>query len=149
MHKVADKVEKYATIPVLHIATPTVAALKENGYNKALLLGTKWLMEESFLINKLQNDGINITVPDLKHRDDLEKIRIERDYARYPNFVGIACKYDAQVSLVACSKFNPIFNSDLWFVKRQDDGCGNNTVFLDMAGLHIRAAVKMATGKSC
>jgi aspartate racemase len=64
MHKVADVVSETAGLPVLHIVDVTGKAIKERGLHRIGLLGSQFVMEESFYRNRLQeNLGIEIIVP--------------------------------------------------------------------------------------
>ena len=48
MHKVAAAIEVAVTIPLLHIADPTAAAVKRAGFHTVGLLGTRFTMERDF-----------------------------------------------------------------------------------------------------
>jgi aspartate racemase len=48
-HKVADEVEKQGGLPLLHIADPTGQKIKDQGIKKVALIGTKPVMEDSFV----------------------------------------------------------------------------------------------------
>jgi len=160
MDKVANRVEEYAKIPVLRITAPTVAAIKsyniEDGSyegavdgDAALLIGTKWTMEESFLIDEFKNNNISVAVPDAKDRDDLEEMRkAPKSLPEQAEFFRIAHRYYRQVVIIGCLNFNPFFNSDTWLIERHTNHLGKTVLFFNMADLHIRAAVKRAAEKS-
>ena len=44
MHKVAPAIESTTQIPLLHIADPTAQAIKQAGYKRVALLGTRFTM---------------------------------------------------------------------------------------------------------
>ncbi len=73
MHKVADQIEAAVTVPLLHIADATIAAVAnvEAGIDKVALLGTRFTMEEPFLRSRFERAGLEVVVPS---RDDLEMI---------------------------------------------------------------------------
>lgn len=48
MHKVADRIEAAVTIPLIHIADATAAAIRDCGFFRVALLGTKFTMEQGF-----------------------------------------------------------------------------------------------------
>ena len=54
MHKVASSIEAAVRIPLLHIADPTALKIREAGYSKVGLLGTRFTMEQGFYIDGLQ-----------------------------------------------------------------------------------------------
>ena len=148
MDKVADKVEKYAKIPVLSIAAPLIEKLKSDDADSALLIGAKALMEDSFFSDKFKSGGIKLAVPDEAGRGDLEKIRLAaadgRHYA-YANFFEIALKYNMPYSIVACSKFDFILGSGKW-LEQSRGRQHNSTSFISAVNHHTIAAVKMAAG---
>lgn len=65
MHKTADAVQAAVNIPVLHIADAAAAAIKQQRVNKVGLLGTRFVMEEAFYKQRLQEQhGIEVLVPE-------------------------------------------------------------------------------------
>lgn len=69
MHKVAPQIENAISIPFIHIADATAAAIKEKclttDANPVIaLLGTKFTMEQDFLRSRLESHGLEIIVPD-------------------------------------------------------------------------------------
>jgi aspartate racemase len=48
MHKVAPAIEAAVSIPLLHIADPTAAAIRQAGLSTVGLLGTRFTMEQDF-----------------------------------------------------------------------------------------------------
>lgn len=71
MHKVADRIEAAITVPLLHIADATVAAIAQAEVEKVALLGTRFTMQEPFLRSRFESAGIDVVVP---AGDDLEMI---------------------------------------------------------------------------
>jgi len=74
MHMNAPDVKRSVSIPFLHIADAASAEIKEKGYKRAALLGTRFTMEESFLKSKFEENGIEISVPEKHDRDYIHKI---------------------------------------------------------------------------
>lgn len=65
MHKCADAIEEIVDIPLIHIADATAEVIKEQGYHKPLLLGTRFTMEEDFYAGRLRDrHGLNVQIPD-------------------------------------------------------------------------------------
>ncbi|MCL2338419.1 MAG: amino acid racemase [Proteobacteria bacterium] len=62
-HCFADDIERAADKPLLHIATPTIQAIKNDGLKTVGLLGTKYTMTERYLIDKFEQAGIKVIVP--------------------------------------------------------------------------------------
>lgn len=48
-HKVADEVERQSGLPLLHIADPTGQKIKDRGIRKVGLIGTRPVMEDTFV----------------------------------------------------------------------------------------------------
>jgi aspartate racemase len=64
MHKVAPAIEGAVEIPLLHIADPTGAAIREAGITTVGLLGTRYTMEGSFYRGRLEERfGLSVLVP--------------------------------------------------------------------------------------
>lgn len=63
-HKIADEVEKESGLEVLHIADFTAEAVLKTGCNKVGLLGTKNVMEESYIkVRMTSKFGVEVIVP--------------------------------------------------------------------------------------
>ncbi|MCI6988241.1 MAG: aspartate/glutamate racemase family protein [Campylobacter sp.] len=63
MHKVADFVASKIGIGLFHIIDATAISLKQSGFNKITLLGTKYTLKESFYTDKLRQNGFEILLP--------------------------------------------------------------------------------------
>lgn len=64
MHKVADVIEASLSVPFLHLADATAAAVVEAGVSTVALLGTRYTMEEAFYRDRLETYGLQVLVPD-------------------------------------------------------------------------------------
>ena len=74
MHKVAGQVTASVHIPLLHIGDALVKELRSDARSRPLLLGTRYTMEDSFLIDHLGNKGIGAVTPGKSDRDALHAI---------------------------------------------------------------------------
>ncbi|NMF81781.1 aspartate/glutamate racemase family protein [Nodosilinea sp. P-1105] len=75
MHKVADAIEGRISVPFLHIADVTAAAIKAQGLSRVGLLGTKFTMEQDFYRRRLtEKHGLEVLVPQPRDRDTLHQI---------------------------------------------------------------------------
>ena len=74
MHKVAPAVTAALDVPLLHIADAVGAAARRNGYDRLAVLGTKWVMGESFYADRLAGFGITALTPDPERHDVLDAI---------------------------------------------------------------------------
>jgi len=72
MHKFAEAVQAELTIPIIHIAEATGAAIEKKGMTTVGLLGTKLTMELDFYKKKLRERGITTIVPESEDRDFID-----------------------------------------------------------------------------
>lgn len=63
MHVVAPAIEAAIGVPFLHLADATIAAASAAGVTRVGLLGTRYTMEQSFLIDRLAGGGLDVIVP--------------------------------------------------------------------------------------
>ncbi|GAB6056936.1 aspartate/glutamate racemase family protein [Desulfonatronum parangueonense] len=77
IHKIAPRIEEAISIPFLHIADATAQEIKRCGLDTVGLLGTKFTMEEPFLIDRFRQLGINILTPITDHRETVHRIIFE------------------------------------------------------------------------
>ena len=74
MHKVAQQVMASVRLPLIHIGDSLAAELRRDARSRPLLLGTRYTMEDPFMIDHLANKGIGALVPDKADRDALHAI---------------------------------------------------------------------------
>jgi aspartate racemase len=75
MHKVAEAVERRVRIPFLHIADATAAKIRNAGFAKVGLLGTRFTMEEQFYKGRLeQRHQLEVMVPDERDRESVHRV---------------------------------------------------------------------------
>ncbi len=75
MHKVAPVIESATQIPLLHIADPTAHAIKQAGYKRVALLGTRFTMEQDFYRGRLSHEhGIEVLIPQQDDREQVHRI---------------------------------------------------------------------------
>lgn len=111
MHKVAEQVKASVSIPLIHIGDTLAAELRLDARTRPLLLGTRYTMEDAFLIGHLERKGIGAITPEQDDRDALHAIiydqlikgivtdeardtvraMIERSYTRQADSVIFGC----------------------------------------------------------
>lgn len=64
MHKVADAVQDAVAIPLVHVAVVTAKAIKQKNLTTIALLGTKYVMQQDFYRNKLEEQGLKVLIPE-------------------------------------------------------------------------------------
>ena len=78
MHKVAAAIEAAVAIPLLHIADPTAAAVKQAGIHTVGLLGTRFTMEQEFYRGRLaERHGLVVLIPDPADREIVHRVIYE------------------------------------------------------------------------
>ena len=69
MHKLANEVQQAVSIPLLHIADVTAAAVKADGLVRPLLLATRYTMEQDFYVARLRERfELDPVIPDAGDR---------------------------------------------------------------------------------
>ena len=74
MHRMAGEVQAAVSIPVLHVADATAAAVKAAGSSRPLLLATRFTMEQAFYRDRLKADGVAAVIPGEADRARLHAI---------------------------------------------------------------------------
>ena len=75
IHLVARHIEEAISVPFLHIAKATGAAIEQKGLKKVGLLGTKFTMEKDFYTKILTDDfGLEVIIPRKVEREYLQNI---------------------------------------------------------------------------
>ncbi|MFI9235710.1 aspartate/glutamate racemase family protein [Streptomyces sp. NPDC053079] len=77
MHKVADSVEAAVSVPLLHLADATAAAVRAAGLRRVGLLGTAFTMEQDFYRGRLTAGGLDVRVPDSEGRALVHRVIYE------------------------------------------------------------------------
>lgn len=75
MHKLADYIQSFINIPLIHIADCVADKCKQNNVLNVGLLGTKYTMVEDFLVNRLKKNGLTVSTPkDKENIDEIDRI---------------------------------------------------------------------------
>ncbi len=74
MHKLADQMMQGVTIPLLHIADATAAAITAAGLKRPGLMATAFTMEQSFYTDRLRAAGLDPVIPDAGDRAETHRI---------------------------------------------------------------------------
>jgi len=78
MHLLADEIGAAVTVPVLHIADATAAAVRAAGVETVALLGTRYTMEQDFYAGRLRDrHGLAVLVPDEPDRTMIHEVIYE------------------------------------------------------------------------
>ena len=74
MHLMAAEVAAAVTIPLVHVADATAAAVNKAGHRRPLLLATRFTMEKPFYLDHLAAAGVDAVIPPAQARDRLHAI---------------------------------------------------------------------------
>ena len=143
MHKVAPQIEAAVSIPLLHIADATGAAITAAGHRTVGLLGTRFTMEQDFYRQRLQQaHGLQVIVPEADDRTVVHDVIYDelcrgviRDDARaaYRRIMDDLVARGADAIILGCTEIGLL-------VGPQDA----RVPLFDTTALHASAAVEAA-----
>jgi aspartate racemase len=143
MHKVAPQIETAVSIPLLHIADPTAAEIKQAGYSTIGLLGTRFTMEQSFYRDRLsQHHGLRVLVPKHEDRERVHRIIYEelclgkvlpKSRDEYQRIIAELTTQGAEAIILGCTEISLL-------VSQQD----SELPLYDTTGIHARSAAEWA-----
>jgi aspartate racemase len=142
MHKVAPAVEEAVSIPLIHIADATAAAVRAQGKQSVALLGTRYTMEKPFLRERLEANGLNVMVPNAEERtivhdiiygELVKNVFTEESRRAYVAIMSDLQERGAEAMLLACTEIPML-------VKQSD----TTVPLFDPTYLHAKAAVDFA-----
>ncbi|MFD7414529.1 aspartate/glutamate racemase family protein [Kitasatospora purpeofusca] len=121
MHKVADQVADAVSVPLLHLADATAAAVLAAGVTRVGLLGTAFTMEQDFYRDRLASHGLDVLVPDpggraLVHRVIYEELCLgvvrEESRAEYRRVIGGLVAAGAEGVILGCTEIELLVGPD-------------------------------------
>lgn len=121
MHKVYREVEAQVDVPLLHIAECVGEKMKEDGINRAALVGTRNVMTESFYRRRLVAHDVDLLPPEMDHVDQLDRIIYEELMIGKPRkdsertLKSMFTRYQsagAQAVILACTELELIVDID-------------------------------------
>jgi len=139
-HVIADRLEKRTGLPLVHIVDAVAKAIRDRGFDRVALLGTKATMELAFFRDRLAWHGVTAVSP-----NDQERVFIQRTIneelalnvtttetrQRYLDIIGrLEREQGTQGAIRGCAEI-PLL------VKRS----GTNIPVFDTTTLHAAAAV--------
>lgn len=113
MHKLAAEIELAITIPFVHIADTTAAAVIGDGLDRVGLLATAYTMEQDFYTGRLASHGVTVLVPEEADRalvhaviyDELCRgIVTASSRAAYTEVIGRLAAAGAQGVILGCTE---------------------------------------------
>ena len=145
MHKVAPAIESAVGIPLLHIADPTAAAVKQAGFHTVGLLGTRFTMEQDFYRGRLTaRHGLTVIIPDPADQEIVHRVIYEElcqgefraeSRAQYREIMQRLVEAGAEGIILGCT--------EIALLVRPDDA---PVPLFDTTDLHARSMALWALG---
>ena len=144
MHKVYDRLTEAVSIPVLHIADAVGREMEVAGCTNAALLGTRFVMTESFYRQRLVSHGVDLLAPDPADVELVDGIiykelmlgRVTRDAERaLKTVITMKEKAGAEAIVLACTELELVVDTD-----------ANVLPVYDSTDIHCRAAADWILG---
>ena len=147
MHKVAADIEAAVAIPLFHIADPTAGEIKQAGYTRVGLLGTRFTMEQDFYRERLrQRHGLDVLVPTPPEREQVHRIIYEElclgrilpaSRAVYRSVMTELVRRGAQAIILGCTEISLLV-----------DATDATVPLFDTTAIHARKAAEWALSTS-
>jgi aspartate racemase len=146
MHLMAEEVAAAVSIPLLHIADATAAAVKGQNLQKVGLLGTRFTMEKDFYKGRLEElHNLDVLIPDQEQRDLVHQVIYEElvqgrinsnSRGEYLAVIDSLVKKGAEGIILGCTEIGLL-------VKQEDIP----VAVFDTMEIHAVAAVEAAFGR--
>jgi len=143
MHKVAPRIERSISIPLLHIADATATIVKQREIDTVGLLDTSFTMEQEFYRGRLQDShGLKVLTPDLADRELVHQVIYrelclgtvsEKSRREFLCIVDKLAARGAQTVILGCTEIGMLL--------KQDD---TDISLLDTTSVHVQQAVDWA-----
>lgn len=141
MHIAAEKIEAAISVPFLHIANPTAAALAEDGITRVGLLGTRFTLEMPFYRDRLAQKGFKVLVPEVDvtnlnaiiYEELCKGVVSEAARRTYIEAIGLLATRGAEAVILGCTEIAMLI----------DDSVSPLPVY-DTTELHARALIAAA-----
>lgn len=147
MHKVAPAIEASVGIPLLHIADPTADEIKQAGFTRIGLLGTRFTMEQAFYKGRLRElHGLDVLTPDQEGREVVHRIIYEElclgkilpeSRSAYRRIIAGLVAQGAQAIILGCTEISLLV-----------DASDSVVPLFDTTGIHARVAAQRALSSS-
>ena len=144
MHKVYDRLTEAVSIPDLHIADAVGREMEAAGCTNAALLGTRFVMTESFYRQRLVSHSVDLLAPDPADVELVDGIiykelmlgRVTRDAERaLKTVITMKEKAGAEAIVLACTELELVVDTD-----------ANVLPVYDSTDIHCRAAADWILG---
>lgn len=145
MHRLADRIQDAAGVPLIHIADATATAVRGAGVNAVALLGTRYTMEQDFYVGRMRDlNGLTVLVPDEPDRTTIHDVIYDElvrgivrpeSKARYLEIIDDLVSRGATGVIAGCTEIELLI-----------DAADVRIPFFPSARIHATAAVDFALG---
>lgn len=142
MHRVAPAMQAAVAIPLLHIADATAHAIRAAGLQRVGLLGTRFTMEQDFYRGRLQQNGIDVIVPEPADRELVHRVIyqelclgriIDRSRAAFREVIARLVEAGATAIVLGCTEIGLLVSA-----------ADAAVPLFDTTAIHAEAAVDFA-----
>ncbi len=121
MHKCIPAIRQKTNIDILHIVDATADEIKNKGMKSALLLGTRFTMEETFNVQRFEENGIKIKIPNLKERKIVHEIIFrelckgivtQESWKKYSDIIYKYCPDQADGVILGCTEIGLLIKQE-------------------------------------
>ena len=144
MHKVAEQIQAAVSIPLVHLADATAAAVQRTGLTIVGLLGTAFTMEQSFYRDRLAGHGLTALVPPADDRAEVHRIIYEelclgevREISRqvYRDVITRLAQAGAEGVVLGCTEIELLIGPE-----------DSRVPVFPTTRLHVEAAIEQSLG---
>jgi aspartate racemase len=131
LHKYYDHIAPNLaiTIPVLHAVHLVADEIKQRHFQKVLLLATKFTMEDGFFAQILEEQGIQVIIPNLEEREHIKQIHDElmqnQIHEKSQNYFEqlIAAYKSCDAVVLGCTEYSLLVNPATSILPIIDSAC--------------------------
>ena len=121
MHVVAETITSGLSVPFIHIADPTSAALLADGFGTVGLLGTRFTMEMDFYRDRLTERGLTSLIPEVDRTnlngiiyDELCRGIVREESRRiYVTAIERLAARGAEAVILGCTEITMLIDDDV------------------------------------
>jgi aspartate racemase len=143
LHKAYDEIVAGfdRSVPIFHAVDLVREHLLQNGMSRAVLLGTRFTMEDGFFAAPLIKSGVTIAIPEEREREEIQSIQsrlacgdVMPEFQAY--FEGLLAKYERmgfEAVITACTELPLVLDQQLTRLR-----------VVDPLDLQVRACARFA-----
>ncbi|WP_435743275.1 aspartate/glutamate racemase family protein [Nocardioides sp. SYSU DS0663] len=142
MHKNFPALEAAVTVPAVHIADAVARVAAREGWTTLGLLGSRWVMEETFYADRLAEHGIGVVAPDAADRELVDRVVFdeitqgvfrEESRAAYQRIMGDLQSRGADAVVLACTEIGLLVTPEQAPLPVVDSAVAHASFLVDLA----------------